>query len=120
MFDVSSAYEANKLNSQLDVTTIAHQNTFKAGKKRIQGLHTGCMLTSPCIKQSTMVLFASDYEVFKEPFNFSPQVGSFEVLPSQDVFHSHILRQTVIENPLYWCLFVDLVFPMGLLGDFNW
>ncbi|WAR21520.1 GALC-like protein [Mya arenaria] len=60
------------------------------------------------------------YKIYKEPFNFSPQVGSFEVLPSEDVFHTQILRQTVIENPIYWCLFIDLVFPIGLLGDYSW
>ena len=67
-----------------------------------------------------LLLSSSAYPIYKEPYNFSPQVGSFEVLDSGDPVHKHVMTQVVIEDPIYWCLFINLVWPIGVLGDASW
>ncbi|KAL4232058.1 hypothetical protein ACF0H5_009636 [Mactra antiquata] len=103
------------INLSLGVDEVYTLTTLKTGNK-------GNVTQIPN-KKPFPLPYSDNFEatsLYKEPYNFSPQVGSFEVISSTDPIHGHVLRQTVIENPIFWCLFIDLVFPMGLLGDFSW
>jgi len=60
------------------------------------------------------------YPVASEPFNLAPQVGSWEVIQTQNSSHKQIARQTVQVPPINWCLFLANSFPIALIGNESW
>ncbi|XP_064598743.1 galactocerebrosidase-like [Liolophura sinensis] len=55
-----------------------------------------------------------------EPNNFAQQVGSFEVVKSSDANRSKVLRQVVLEDPIDWCPYINLAFPLNVIGSVEW
>ncbi|GFO19227.1 galactocerebrosidase [Plakobranchus ocellatus] len=58
-------------------------------------------------------------QVAQEPLNLAPQVGSFEVVQSQNASHNHVCRQTVLHPPIKWCP-LTLSTPIAVIGQYSW
>ncbi|CAL1528206.1 unnamed protein product [Lymnaea stagnalis] len=59
------------------------------------------------------------YSLSQEPNLLAPQIGSLEVVKSQNASHSKVSRQTVQDPPIKWCP-ITLSFPIAVIGDYNW
>jgi len=49
----------------------------------------------------------------------SQQLGTYEIHKSNDE-HGNILRQMVIETPVYWCEADRINHTLNIIGDFGW
>ncbi|CAG5125620.1 unnamed protein product [Candidula unifasciata] len=59
------------------------------------------------------------YSLSEEPFMLAPQIGTLEVVKSQNTSHGQVVRQMVLHAPLKWCP-ITLSFPYAVIGDHNW
>lgn len=59
----------------------------------------------------------STYEEYQEPFYLAPQIGSYEV---RKVGGEKVMRQTVLQTPVYWCDSETLGKTMSIIGSYNW
>ncbi|GFR85270.1 galactocerebrosidase [Elysia marginata] len=57
------------------------------------------------------------YEEYQEPFNLAPQIGSYEV---RKINGESVLRQTVLQRPVYWCKSETLGKTMSIIGNHSW
>ncbi|KAK3766451.1 hypothetical protein RRG08_066150 [Elysia crispata] len=59
----------------------------------------------------------SAYEEYQEPFYIAPQIGSYEV---RKVDGQNVMRQTVLQRPIYWCKSETADKTISVIGSFNW
>ena len=69
---------------------------------------------------SRHVLSLSGYPESAEPYNLSPQAGSFEVTQSSSGGHGKVMTQTVPEPPIDTCLPLRMTRPIAVLGNSTW
>lgn len=60
------------------------------------------------------------YPVASEPFLLSPQVGTLEIIQTQNSSHKQVARQMVQSPPLNWCLVLSNSFPFAIIGNESW
>jgi len=54
-----------------------------------------------------------------EPFNLSPQIGSWEILQENSDSGEKFARQTVTVQPVNWCGSPQ-PYPIAFIGSSNW
>ncbi|RUS83211.1 hypothetical protein EGW08_009022 [Elysia chlorotica] len=59
----------------------------------------------------------SAYEENQEPFYLAPQIGSYEV---RKVGGHSVVRQTVLQRPVYWCPAETADKTISIIGSYNW
>ncbi|XP_052102163.1 galactocerebrosidase-like isoform X2 [Mytilus californianus] len=102
------------IHLRLDVDQVVTITTKKVGQKG--------SYPNPPPSKPFPVPYKEDFEAYEEvshPNNFAQQVGVFEVRKSEDTQHGNILQQVVLHSPIHWCP-NNLVFPINLIGNFNW
>lgn len=57
-----------------------------------------------------------NYDLYAEPYNFAPQIGSFEVVQVEKPYNK-VMRQTVLKKPLVWCMADIIQKSINIIGD---
>lgn len=65
-------------------------------------------------------LYFSEYSEVDQPKYMAQQLGCFEVHNSGDPSHSMVLRQMVLQQPVYWNVADTLGRTVNLIGDYAW
>ncbi|XP_052070764.1 galactocerebrosidase-like isoform X5 [Mytilus californianus] len=61
-----------------------------------------------------------EYNDTEQPKYMAQQLGCFEVHKSTDSSHGNVLRQMVLEQPVYWNAADRLKRTANLIGDYSW
>ncbi|ESO89802.1 hypothetical protein LOTGIDRAFT_218637 [Lottia gigantea] len=67
--------------------------------------------------------YSDDFESYnwhQEPNNLAQQTGSYEVFNANDSTHGQIIRQLVLDQPVYWCGAEKLNRSLSVIGDPEW
>ena len=66
------------------------------------------------------ICFCLEYQETEQPKYMAQQLGTFEVHKSDDPGHGNILRQMVLEQPVYWNAADQLKRTMNAVGNYAW
>ncbi|XP_074641487.1 galactocerebrosidase-like [Tubulanus polymorphus] len=97
----------------IDVDTIFTLTTLNVGRKGSYGTPPPSH-PFPLPYKDTF----EGYDLYTEPNNFAPQIGSFEIAMS-DVEHGKVVKQTVLQRAIDWCGGNQL-YPIAIGGFSKW
>ncbi|CAG2224562.1 GALC [Mytilus edulis] len=102
------------IHLRLDVDQVVTITTIKVGQKG--------SYPNPPPSKPFPVPYKEDFEAYavsSQPKYLSQQLGAFEIQKSNGD-HGQILRQMVLETPVWWCKADYYNHTLNVIGDFGW